>query len=102
MRGGNMAKKAVKLEELKIRLTVEDKALIKEAAASKDITMTQYILDMAIPTARRDIEVLKHKNIIDDRAVAMDGKIEKLKGNMEKRRSHSKKNRLVSLFIRKT
>ncbi|MDK3122719.1 hypothetical protein QO249_15900 [Clostridium perfringens] len=46
--------------------------------------------------------MLKHKNIIDDRAVAMDSKIEKLKGNMEKRRSHIKKNRLVSLFGRKT
>ena len=44
MRGGNMAKKAVKLEKLKIRLTVEEKALIKEVAAFKGITMTQYIL----------------------------------------------------------
>ncbi|MBI5995674.1 type II toxin -antitoxin system TacA 1-like antitoxin [Clostridium perfringens] len=96
-----MAKKAVKLEELKIRLTVEEKALIKEAAAFKDITMTQYILDMAVPTARRDIEVVRHKEVVEDRIIAMDSKIEKLKGKMEKRRSHSKKNRLVSLFGRK-
>ncbi|WP_415346029.1 DUF1778 domain-containing protein [Clostridium perfringens] len=97
-----MAKKAVKLEELKIRLTVEEKALIKEAAASKGITMTQYILDMAVPTSKRDIEMFVHKEIIENRIVATDIKIEKLKGNMEKRHSHIKKNRLVSLFGRKT
>lgn len=96
-----MAKKAVKLEELKIRLTVEEKALIKEAAASKGITMTQYILDMAVPTAKRDIEMFGHKEIIENRIVTTDIKIEKLKGNMEKRRSHIKKNRLVSLLGRK-
>ncbi|EIF6158470.1 DUF1778 domain-containing protein [Clostridium perfringens] len=96
-----MAKKAVKLEELKIRLTVEEKSLIKEAAASKGVTMTQYILDMAVPTAKHNIEVLGHKDVIENRIIAMDSKIEKLKGNMEKRRSHSKKNRLVSLFGRK-
>ncbi|MGU8587438.1 type II toxin -antitoxin system TacA 1-like antitoxin [Clostridium perfringens] len=91
-----MPKKAEKLEEIKIRVTKEEKELIKTAAASRGITMTKFILDKIVPTAKRDIEVLEHEDIIGNRIVAMDNKIEILKGNMEHRRVPKKENKLKS------
>lgn len=46
---------------------------------------------MALPTAKRHIEMFGHKEIIENRIVATDIKIEKLKGNMQRRNFHSKK-----------
>lgn len=96
-----MAKSKEKLEEIKIRLTPEEKKLIKNAAASKGITMTKLILDSVIPTAKHDIEVISHKDIIEDRAAAMESKIEDLKGNMKNRRDNKKKNKIFN-FARKS
>ena len=56
-----MAKKKEKFEEIKIRLTLEEKQLIKNAAALKNITMTQLILDSTVPTAKRVIENITYK-----------------------------------------
>ena len=96
-----MPKKAEKLEELKIRLTKEDKQLIKNAAAVKGITMTQFILDMAIPTAKRQLEFVQHKDIVLNRIEKTEGNINKLKGNMQQRKNKNKKT-IKSIFARKS
>lgn len=95
-----MPKAKEKIEEIKIRLTPAEKKLIKDAAATKNITMTKFILDKVIPTAKHDIEVISHKDIIEDRAAAMESKIKNLKVTLEGRRANKKKNKIFN-FARK-
>lgn len=96
-----MPKKAEKLEELKIRLTKEDKELIKNAAAVKGITMTQFILDMAVPTAKRELEYINHKDIIEDKVVHTEQQLQKVKKNLEQRKVQSK-SLFKNIFARKS
>ncbi|MDZ4906859.1 DUF1778 domain-containing protein [Clostridium perfringens] len=98
---GNMAKKAEKLEELKIRLTKEDKQLIKAAAASKGITMTQFILDMAVPTAKRELEYINYKDIIEEKIVHTDKKLQEIKKKLQERKVQPK-SLFEIIFARKT
>lgn len=96
-----MPKKAEKLEELKIRLTKEDKQLIKDAAAAKGITMTQFILDIAVPTAKRQLEFVQNKEIIEEKAVHTDKKLQEIKKKLEERKVQPK-SLFEIIFARKT
>lgn len=96
-----MPKKAEKLEELKIRLTKEDKKLIKNAAASKGVTMTQFILDMAIPTAKRELEYINHKDIIEEKIIHTDKKLQEIKKSLEERKVQHK-SLFKNVFARKS
>ena len=96
-----MPKSKEKFEEIKIRLTSEQKKLIKDAAASKNITMTQLILDSVVPTAKRAIENISCKEIIEERAITTEKKIQRLKNALKKRQSSKKKNKIFN-FARKS
>ena len=96
-----MAKTKEKLEEIKIRLTPEEKKLIKNAAKSKSITMSKLILDSVIPVAKKNLEIIEHKTIIEDRIEKTEGNIKFLKGTLESRRSNKKKNKIFN-FARKS
>lgn len=95
-----MPKKAEKLEELKIRLTKEDKLLIKNAAASRGVTMTQFILDMAVPTAKRQLDFIKNKEIIEEKVVHTEQQLQKVKKNLAERKVKSK-SLFKTVFARK-
>lgn len=95
-----MPKKAEKLEELKIRLTKEEKQLIRDAAASRGITMTQFILDMAVPTAKRQLAIVKNKDIIEDKIVRTEQQLQKVKKNLEQRKVQPK-SLFETIFARK-
>lgn len=101
LRGGNMPKSKEKLEEIKIRLTSEQKKLIKDAAASKNITMTQLILDAVVPTAKRTVENINCKEVIENRAITTDKKIQKLKNALKEKQLAIKKNKIFN-FARKS
>ncbi|EJT6535609.1 DUF1778 domain-containing protein [Clostridium perfringens] len=96
-----MAKKKEKFEEIKIRLTLEEKQLIKNAAALKNITMTQLILDSTVPTAKRVIENITYKEITEERAITTDKKIQKLKNALKEKQLAIKKNKIFN-FARKS
>lgn len=96
-----MPKCKEKLEELKIRLTPEEKKLIKDAATSKGITMSKLVLDSVIPTSKRELEFIENKAVILERIEKTEGNIKILKGTMEKRRSPKKKNKIFN-FARKS
>ena len=96
-----MGKRKEKLEEIKIRVTVEEKRLIKEAAASKNITMTKFILDNTVQTAKRQLNRVQHKEIICTRVDKTEDKIEGLKTALEVRKSSRKKNNFWVNFARK-
>ena len=98
---GTLAKSKEKLEEIKIRLTPEEKRLIKNSAKARNITMTKLILDSVIPVANKNLEIIEHKEIIEERAAAMESKIKNLKGNMKSRRANKKKNKIFN-FARKS
>lgn len=95
-----MAKQKEKLEEIKIRLTIEEKALIKAAAKGKGITMSKLILDSVIPLSKKEMHYIEHKDVILNRIDKTEGNIKVLKGNMEQRRSHTKKKKIFN-FARK-
>ena len=97
-----MAKTKEKLEEIKIRLTPEEKSLIKNAAKARNTTMTKLILDSVIPVANKDLEIIEHKEIINNRINNFEGNIKFLRGTMEERRTSKKKNTLKSFFARKS
>ena len=97
-----MPKPKEKLEEIKIRLTPEEKKLIKNAAVSKGVTMSKLILDSVIPTAKRELDFIEHKTIILERIEKTEGNIKFLKGTLESRRASKKKNTLKSFFARKS
>lgn len=96
-----MPKSKEKLEEIKIRLTLEQKKLIKDAAAAKNITMTQLILDSVVPTAKRAIESIDYKEFIEERTVTTEKKIQKLKNALKEKQLAIKKNKIFN-FARKS
>lgn len=96
-----MAKQKEKLEEIKIRLTIEEKALIKAAANCKGITMSKLILDSVIPTSKNVLDFAEHKDIILNRIDKTEGNIKVLKRNMEERHSNTKKKNKIFNFARK-
>lgn len=96
-----MPKCKEKIEEIKIRLTMQEKQIIKDTAKAKGITMSKLILDNTIPTSKQYLEFVEHKEIIEERAAAMESKIKNLKGNMKSRRANKKKNKIFN-FARKS
>lgn len=96
-----MPKKLEKVEELKIRLTKEEKAYIKEISKAQGVTMSKFVLDSVIPTAKRQLELIDHKEIIDARIEATEVKIQNLKGKMNSKKGNNKKNIFGSIFARK-
>lgn len=92
-----MPKRGEKLEEIKIRVTKEDKALIKTVAGMKGITMTKLILDSIVPTIKRDFESIEHKEIIESRIEKTEIKIQELRDNMNSR-SNTKKKKWFNVF----
>lgn len=97
-----MVKKAEKVEELKIRLSTEEKAYIKQVAQAKGISMSKFILDLVVPTAKRQLELIEHKEIIEGRIEGTEAKIENLKGKLAQKRIPKKKNMFETLFARKS
>lgn len=96
-----MAKTKEKIEEIKIRLTMQEKQIIKDTAKAKGITMSKLILDNTIPTSKQYLECIDNQEIIKNRAVATEIKIQKLKHTLESRRSNKKKNKIFN-FARKS
>lgn len=99
---GTMPKSKEKVEEIKMRVTKQEKQLIKAAAMAKGITMTEFILDMVVPTAKRHLESAENQNNINNRINRFEENINFLRGNMNDRRSHAKKNKIKSIFARKS
>lgn len=95
-----MPKCKEKIEEIKIRLTMQEKQIIKDTAKSKGITMSKLILDNTIPTSKQYLECIDNQEIIKNRAVATEIKIQKLKHTLETRRASTKKNKIFN-FARK-
>lgn len=85
-----MPKRAEKLEELKIRLTKEDKELIKAAAASRSVTMTQFVLDNVVPTAKRQLDSDKNKDIIEEKIIHTEQQLQEIKKNLKERKGKHK------------
>ena len=78
---------ATKREEIKIRLTKEQKELIKRVADKKGLTMTEFILTN-IEQLAKSIECnLDNKEMIEERINNTEQKLQEIKVNMEKRKN---------------
>lgn len=78
---------ATKREEIKIRLTKEQKELIKRVADKKGLTMTEFILTNIEQLAKRIEFTLDNKEMIEERINNTEQKLQEIKVNMEKRKN---------------
>lgn len=81
---------AVKDAEVKVRLTKEEKELLKRVAKIKKMSMSEFVVNTSLKTANRIEENIKSKNMIEDRALKNEEKImkltEKIRGNKENKK----------------
>lgn len=77
---------ATKREEIKIRLTKEQKELIKRVADKQGISMSEFILNKIEPVAKQIECNLDNKEKIETRINSTEQKLHKIKFKMEKRK----------------
>ena len=70
---------ATKKEEIKIRLTKEQKDLIKRVADKQGLTMSEFILNKIEPLAKSIECNLDNKEMIEDRINNTENKIQLIK-----------------------
>lgn len=99
-RGGTMAIK--KGEEIKIRVSLEQKELIKRVAKQQGLTMSAFVLKYIEPIALAKELDLKCKGIIEARIEDTEGELQNLKGKMNDRKGNTKKSIFGSIFARKS
>lgn len=73
-----------KQEEIKLRVTAEEKSLIREAAKLQGVSMSKFILDCVVPTAEKKVFDVKHKEIVEDKVVHTEQQLQELKKNWSK------------------
>jgi uncharacterized protein (DUF1778 family) len=78
---------ATKREEIKIRLTKEQKELIKRVADKQGITMSEFILNKIEPLAKIIECNLDNNEIIEERINTTEQKLHEIKLKMEKRKN---------------
>lgn len=88
----------IKKEEIKIRLTLQEKELIKRVSKQENMTMSELILSCVIPLASKKEETFNNRDVIEGRIENMEGKIQSLRGNMEQKRGN---NSFFHMFLKK-
>lgn len=81
---------AIKKEEIKIRLTKEEKSLIKRVAKMEGKTMSEFILLHMVQLAENKEKNYENKDKIERRIDNMEGKLQDLKGKMESKKGNKK------------
>ena len=94
-------RKGNKTEEIKIRLTKEQKELIKRVAKQQGTTMSDFILKYIEPIALGKELDIKNKDIIEERVESTEGKIQELKRNLENRKGNKSKSFFLKIFSNK-
>lgn len=82
---------ATKKEEIKIRLTKEQKDLIKRVADKQGLTMSEFILNKIEPLAKSIECNLDNKEMIEDRINNTENKIQLIKLKMKERSGKKKR-----------
>ena len=86
-------------EELKIRLTKEQKDLIKLVSKQQGLTMSDFILKYIEPIARKKEEEHNAQKAIQERIENTEGNINTLRGKLDDRRTKDKTHRGILKFI---
>lgn len=89
-------------EEIKIRVTLEQKQLIKRVAKEQGLTMSSFILKYIEPIAISKELDFRYKEIVENRIEDTEGKIQNLKGKMESRKGNNNKSLFKLIFARKS
>ncbi|WP_061308227.1 MULTISPECIES: DUF1778 domain-containing protein [Clostridium] len=86
---------ALKDAEIKVRLTKEQKELIKRVAKEEGMSMSEFIVVTTEKMARKKEGNFKSQKMIEDRAIRTDKKLleiaEQIRGNNNKKNSPKKK-----------
>ena len=86
-------------EELKIRLTKEQKELIKLVSKQEGLTMSDFILKYIEPISRSKEQEYNAHQMVLERIEVTEGNIIKLRGTLESRRTYHKTSRGILKFI---
>ncbi len=93
-----------KTDAIKIRVTTEQKDLIKRVAKLENSTMSDFVLKHIEHIAENKEVTIKNKEIIEERIEKTEENIQKLKENLKNRKeSHeNKQNWFKRIFARKS
>lgn len=80
-----MAKEAPKQEIIRIRVTKEQKELFKEVANIKGITLTELLIVDTEIRAKKELDYIKNKETVEQRAVDTDAKLQLIKNRLYKK-----------------
>lgn len=86
-------------EELKIRLTKEQKDLIKLVSKQQGLTMSDFILKYIEPIARKKEEEYNTQKVIQERIENTEWNINTLRGKLDDRRAKDKTHMGILKFI---
>lgn len=78
-----------KNDEIKFRIASKDKERIKEAAAIKGMTMSEFILNVTERSVKKIEDEIKSKEIIENRIISTEEKLNNLKEKMNTKREAS-------------
>ena len=78
-----------KNDEIKFRIASKDKERIKEAAAIKGMTMSEFILNVTERSVKKIEDEIKSKEIIENRIISTEEKLNNLKEKMNTKREDS-------------
>ena len=80
---------AIKDAEIKIRLTKDQKELLKKTAKAQGMSMSEFIVVTMEQKAKRKEENIKSQKMIEDRAMGTEKKLleitERIRGNNDKK-----------------
>lgn len=81
---------AIKDAEIKVRVTKEQKELIKELAKANGMNMSEFIIVTTEKLIKKHQEKILFKNDIEQRAIRTDTKLQEIKEKMISRRERAK------------
>ncbi|MBI5984281.1 DUF1778 domain-containing protein [Clostridium perfringens] len=93
-----------KTDAIKIRVTTEQKDLIKRVAKLENSTMSDFVLKHIEHIAENKEVTIKNKEIIEERIEKTEENIQKLKENLKNRQesNENKQNWFKRIFARKS
>lgn len=102
--GGGFPVGLTKTEAIKIRVSKEQKDLIKRVAQLEDTTMSDFVLTHIEHLAANKELDIKNKEIIEKRIQRTEENIQKIKENLKNRKesNENKQNWLKRIFARKS
>lgn len=91
-----------KTDAIKIRVTTEQKDLIKRVAKLENSTMSDFVLKHIEHIAENKEVTIKNQKVIEERIQKTEDNIQKIKENLKNRKENNNRSWFKKFFERKT